>query len=33
MSAAAAIRVEGLTKIYRSGDAELVIFDDLNFEV
>jgi lipoprotein-releasing system ATP-binding protein len=33
MSAAPPIRVEGLTKIYRSGDAELVIFADLNFEV
>ena len=27
------MHIEGLTKIYRSGDAELVIFADLNFEV
>jgi lipoprotein-releasing system ATP-binding protein len=33
MSAAPAIRVEGLTKVYRSGDAELAIFADLKFEV
>jgi len=28
-----AIRAVGLTKIYRSGDADLVIFADLDFEV
>src|SRR5271163_53935 len=28
-----AIRAEGLAKSYRSGDAELVIFSGLNFEV
>jgi len=28
-----AIRAVGLTKIYRSGDADLVVFSDLNLEV
>jgi lipoprotein-releasing system ATP-binding protein len=28
-----AIRAVGLTKHYRSGDGELVVFEDLNFEV
>src|SRR5579862_9328638 len=28
-----AIRAVGLTKRYRSGDGELVVFEDLNFEV
>ena len=27
------IRAQNLTKTYRSGDAELVIFDNLNLEV
>lgn len=31
--AAAAIRVENLTKKYRSGGSDLVVFADLNFEV
>ena len=33
MEIGAAIRAEGLTKIYRSGDSDLLIFADLNFEV
>ncbi len=28
-----AIRAEGLTKIYRSGDTDLIIFRDANFEI
>lgn len=29
----ALLRVEGLTKVYRSGDEEVVVFEDLNFEI
>lgn len=32
-SAAPLIRIENLTKIYRSGDKDLVIFRDLNLEI
>ncbi|HTT61782.1 MAG TPA: ABC transporter ATP-binding protein [Bryobacteraceae bacterium] len=33
MGPAPALRAEKLTKVYRSGDADLVIFDGLDFEV
>ncbi len=33
MSAAVALRAEKLSKVYRSGDADLVIFDSLDLEV
>ena len=32
-SASALLRTEHLTKIFRSGDEEIVVFDDLNLEV
>ena len=27
------LRVEGLTKVFRSGSSDLVLFDNLSFEV
>src|SRR5438309_11835026 len=33
MKRAAMLRIEGLKKVFRSGDSDLVLFDNLSFQV